>query len=82
MNLDSYVQGMIVNVECSLSSWLVVYGKSYLQDGYGHSFIKCGISIPSDGSRDDEINQNGLKDYTVDSEDEDPEDDVEDQSVG
>ena len=43
------------------------------------SFIKCGISVPPDGSRDDEINLNG---YTVDSEDEgDPfsdEDDVED----
>ena len=75
---------MRVNVECSLPNGLVVRGKSYLQRRV--LFIKCGISIPPDGSRDDKINLNGLEDYTVDSEYEgDPfsdEDDVEDPSVG
>lgn len=76
---------MQVNGECSLPNGLVVRGKSFLYTKTNmviRSFIKCGISVPPDGSRDDKINLNGLEDYTVDSEDEgnpfSDEDDVED----
>ena len=89
-NLDSYVQGTINASERRVlitkwvgSAWEELSTKT---DMVIRSFIKCGISVPPDGSRDDEINLNGLEDYTVDSEDEgDPfsdEDDVEDPSVG
>ena len=37
------------------------------------SFEKCGISIPIDGSKDDEINIANIDNYTVASEDEDEE---------
>lgn len=49
------------------------------------SFKKCGISVAIDGSEDEEINTEGLEDYTVgESDDEatddktDPFEDVED----
>ena len=33
------------------------------------SFQKCGISVPTDGSKDDEINVNSLQNYKVGDDD-------------
>ena len=89
-NLNSHVQGTkntnerrVLIIKWVGSAWEELSTKTNMVIC---SFIKCGISVPPKGSRDDEINLNGLEDYTVDSEDEgDPfsdEDDVEDPSVG
>ena len=88
-NLDSYVHATMNASERTVLIIIWVGGAweelSTKTDMVVRSFIKCGISVPPDGSRDDEINLDGLEDYTVDSEDEgDPfsdEDDVEDPSV-
>ena len=73
-NLDSYVQGRINASErrVLITKWVGAAWEelSTRTDMVVRSFIKCGISVPPDGSRDDEINLNGLEDYTVNSEDE------------
>lgn len=73
-NLDCYVQGRINASErrVLITKWV---GRAWEElstrtDMVVRSFVKCGISVPPDGSRDDEINLNGIEDYTVDSEDE------------
>ena len=38
-----------------------------------HSFEKCGISLPIDGSEDDKISIANIENYTMDSEDENEE---------
>ena len=35
------------------------------------SFKKCGISVPIDGSEDDQIHIQGLEEYSVEEEDDD-----------
>ena len=36
-----------------------------LKDTVIRSFVKCGISLPISGSRDSEINTDGLPDYRL-----------------
>ena len=36
-----------------------------LKDTVNRSFVKCGISLPISGSRDSEINIDGLPDYRM-----------------
>ena len=36
-----------------------------LKDTVIRSFVKCGISLPTSGSRDSEINIDGLPDYRM-----------------
>lgn len=75
-NLSAYVQGTIPAGErrVLLTKWVgqawaeVSANKEMIQ----RTFRKCGISIPIDGSADDDINIEGLADYTV-GEDEDEE---------
>ena len=45
-------------------------------------FRKCGISIPVDGSKDDDINIKELEKYQVDSDDDDDPFESEDDSYG
>jgi len=37
------------------------------QGSIQRSFAKCGIALPQDGSRDSEINIEGLRDYSIPS---------------
>ena len=37
----------------------------HLRDAIVHSFVKCGIALPTSGQRDHEINLSGLKNYTI-----------------
>lgn len=61
---------MQLNVEFSLSSWLVGTAWEELSTKTDMVVIKCRISIPPDRSGDHEINLNSLVNYTVDSDDE------------
>lgn len=36
-----------------------------MSDAIVRSFRKCGISLPTDGSKDSEINIKGVEDYVV-----------------
>ena len=57
---------------CRGESWLLdgleQPGQKYVSKRTGYdvyTFEKCGISVPIDGSRDDQINIQGLSNYTV-----------------
>ena len=43
----------------------IVSGRDELKDTVIRSFVKCGISLPISGSRDSEINIDGLPDYRM-----------------
>ena len=82
-NLEKYVQGTIPASERRIlfTKWV---GKAWEElsantEMVKRSFLKCGISVPIDGSRDDDINIKDLPDYKVkNSSDETPESDDED----
>ena len=70
-NLDAYVKGLINAGECQVlitklftNAWEEV---SSNVDLIFCSFRKCGISVAIDGSEDEDINVEGLEDYSVKS---------------
>ena len=68
-NLEAYVRGSIPATERRVlfTKWV---GEAWEQVASNRGMIvrafqKCGISLPIDGSRDDEINIQDLQDYSV-----------------
>ena len=76
-NLDEYMRGTINASERRVlfTKWVGAARDevSANADMVIHSFVKCGISVPIDGSEDEKINIANINNYTVDSEDEEEE---------
>ena len=87
-NLDSYVHGRI-NASARRVLFTKWVGQAWEEvsadkEMIVRSFKKCGISVPIDGSEDDQIHIQGLEDYAVEEDDDyidgDPFSDIEEES--
>ena len=74
-NLDSYVHGQI-NASARRVLFTKWVGQAWEEVSADkelivRSFKKCGISVPIDGSEDEQIHIQGLEEYAVEEEDDD-----------
>ena len=69
-NLDSFAAGEVTAGQTRIlfTKWVGQAWKetsAKLRETVAHAFVKCGIALPIDGSRDGEIHLEGIPDYEV-----------------